>query len=480
MKQKRWNSLGRVWLTVCLVLSIIGIACQPKLDLSTPSVLSPKASFSEKVEHTLELARYKLYKTLQYIEKTHKKILLYPTYTENHRLKTQKNQRLPDGFYHLESSKFWAAGAFPGLLWHLYHQEADLHLKHYWKSKAQDWSWHLYPRTQAHVKDMAMNNLFVFRPWYETSSPKEQGKILEIIFEGARSLSEPMDLQHRKGQYSKALGIFGYFRRATRTDNQEYWQAFVDHTINVEQLLWAAQHNPEIQEAQKWQTIALSQIKTLGQYMSTHRNPGQSGTWQRGYFEIRPNRPNFGQFLFNEGKQGWRDDSTWSRGQAWWIYATCVTYQYTQDPTILRIAKEAINYYLDHLPDRFPEPFRRQGDLIPPWDFDYALQIDPDTEKDTSAAAIAVSGMLKLISHLPADDPDKQTYLEESTAILDQLMSSSYLATPHQGMSLLLHGCYHHPQSIAPSDTYDNGLIWGDYFLVDALITYQHLELNFN
>ncbi|MBF2055926.1 MAG: hypothetical protein IGQ45_01630 [Cyanobacterium sp. T60_A2020_053] len=43
-------------------------------------------------------------------------------------------------------------------------------------------------------------------------------------------------------------------------------------------------------------------------------------------------------------------------------------------------------------------------------------------------------------------------------------------------MSILKHGCYHHYESIAPTNVYDNGLIWGDYFFIDALQTYQRLS----
>jgi hypothetical protein len=454
----------------------LGVSCYASIEIKPPSLLGVHPSFEEKINYTLDLAKYKLFKTIGYLEKQQKKELLYPIYTENLALTTQKNRkRLPDGFYHLDTAKFWAAGAFPGLLWNLYEEESDLKLKQFWRNKAILWSNELQQRTRENVKDMTINNLFAFRPWVENSTENEKKIPLEMIFEGARSLSEPINLTTRVGQYSEKLGVMGYFLTAKRTDKKEYWQAFIDHSINVEQLLWAAQENPNQEEAKRWKTIALGHIKTLAKYMGKNRQPGTTGTWQRGYFEINPYSANYGKFMFNEGKQGWKDESTWSRGQAWWIYAVSVTYQYTQDPQILTIAKEAINYYFNHLPDRFPQALRIQNDLIPPWDFDYALQVNPNTEKDTSAAAIAVSGILKLVQSLPTNDPDKSQYLETSKQILNQLMSYPYLATPKSGMSLLLQGCYHHPESISPTDMYNNGLIWGDYFFLDALKTYQQL-----
>jgi hypothetical protein len=57
------------------------------------------------------------------------------------------------------------------------------------------------------------------------------------------------------------------------------------------------------------------------------------------------------------------------------------------------------------LPDRWSGGQRRAGDFIPPWDFDYALQKNAATEKDSSAAAIAVAGMIRLLKALPSSDP---------------------------------------------------------------------------
>ena len=39
----------------------------------------------------------------------------------------------------------------------------------------------------------------------------------------------------------------------------------------------------------------------------------------------------------------------------------------------------------------------------------------------------------------------------------------------------LRHGCYHHPAAIQPSQIYDTGLIWGDFFFINALAEYQDL-----
>ncbi len=473
------NRRQRIYFVLLLLTIVLLIFWQGK---PSPSVLKPnlkeKADFTEKVNYSFDLARYKYSKIITYLKQNSRSNILYPSYTENRDLKSKKKQRKTDGTYYWADINFWSAGAFPGIIWQLYARESNPQLKTYWREQAIFWSNPLSRKIKKSVQDITLNNLFVFRPWYESSSGQEQNQVLDLILQGTKALANPLNLSDKSGNFAEDMGVFGYFRQADRTDHQEYWHAFIDHTINVEQLLWAAEHCPEQDIAHKWQNIALSHIKILAKSMSRDRNLGQNGTWQRGYFEIDPKAKKYGQFLFNEGKQGWRDDSTWSRGQAWWIYATSVTFKYTQDPEILTIAQQAIDYYFKHLPTHFPKKLRRQGDLIPPWDFDYAIQVNPDTEKDTSAAAIAVSGLLNLVESLPQNHSERQNYLDMSQQILAQLMSSQYLAKPDQGMSLLLHGCYHHYHAISPSQNYDNGLIWGDYFFLDALSHYQQLGAN--
>ena len=430
--------------------------------------LNNNTNLTNKINYTFDLAAYKLEKTIKYLKKNE----FYPTFTANKLLNNKS--KLFHGNYLKRKSNSWEAGAFPGLLWKMYAIETNPKYKKFWYKKAIAWSEPLRKETNNNVGDMAINSLFVFKPWYENSNNKEANKQLTTIFKGASYLAEPVN--QKKGRFYEDIGVIGYSKKAKRTDNKNHWHAFIDHSINVEQLLWAAENNPDSSTGELWQNIAITHIKTLAKNMGKNRNPGENGTWQRGYFENNSNSPNYGKFLFNEGKQGWKDSSTWSRGQAWWIYATSITYKYSQDAEILTIAKDAINYYLNHLPDRFPNELRQQGDFIPPWDFDYALEVNPKTEKDTSAAAIAMSGILTLIANLPDNDPNKQRYLIEVENTLNALTSSTYLNSPDSlEMSILSHGCYHHYDAIQPSKNYNNGLIWGDYFFIDALIKYREL-----
>jgi hypothetical protein len=477
LKRHKWL----LWMLLfCFSLTLFLLLLQrPKPIADRRSHLS----LEQRIEISLDLARYKLTNTIYYLKQSFGDNWYYPIYTQAEpfqdkfrnllRNPFKKRQELPDGIWLTEKVSSWAAGAFPGLLWKMSVYETDPALKKFWINEAKTWGEPLRKLADT-KKDISMNNLFVFQPWFENASGQEKTEQLETILRGARKLAEPY--HYGQGNFHIDIGVMGFENKATRTDNQLHWQAFIDHTINVEQLLWAANHDPNLEEANDWRNTAIRHLKTIGKTFGKNRHPGNAGTWQRGYFDDNSNSPTYSQFLFNEGKQGWGDNSTWSRGQAWVIYGASVTYKYTKDPEVLAIAKEAINYYLAHLPDQFPGQLRRPGDFIPPWDFDYALEKNPDTERDSSAAAIAVSGMLKLLQVLPHADPDWQRYFQAVKNSLMALTSTDYLPDKNEPeMSLLKHGCYHHFASITPNSIYDSGLIWGDYFFLDALVEYQQL-----
>ena len=70
--------------------------------------------------------------------------------------------------------------------------------------------------------------------------------------------------------------------------------------------------------------------------------------------------------------------------QAWAVYGFTMAYRETGDRRLLDAARRVSDWFIDHLPP----------DRVPYWDFD-APGI-PDAPRDSSAAAIAASGLLEL------------------------------------------------------------------------------------
>ena len=96
--------------------------------------------------------------------------------------------------------------------------------------------------------------------------------------------------------------------------------------------------------------------------------------------------PETGDFLRQSTQQGLRADSTWARGLAWSLYGFSTVFSYTGDRADLEVARRNADCFLDRCPEG----------LVAPWDFD--VPEGPDRIDDSSASAIAASGLWDLAS----------------------------------------------------------------------------------
>jgi unsaturated chondroitin disaccharide hydrolase len=149
--------------------------------------------------------------------------------------------------------------------------------------------------------------------------------------------------------------------------------------------------------------------------------------------------------------QGLRDDSTWSRGQAWAIYGYAATAAATGNADYLMLA--------EHIAERYLE--RSGKELVPPWDFDDPA--GPSVARDSSAAAIVSSAFFDLAALHP-DATRGDYWLRKATEILRHLCSS-YLAREPNHRGILKHGCYSKPHN----EGTDSAVLFGDYYFVEAL-----------
>ena len=148
--------------------------------------------------------------------------------------------------------------------------------------------------------------------------------------------------------------------------------------------------------------------------------------------------------------QGWRDDSFWSRGQAWAVYGYAATAAATGVPSYLELAEKLAEVFLERL----------GSSAIPPYDFD-----DPDPQRplDSAAAAILASALLD-VAALHPDRSRAARWHAHALALLDGLLSEGLAVEPgHRG--LLKHGCYSWPLR----EGVDSAVLFGDFFFVEAL-----------
>jgi unsaturated chondroitin disaccharide hydrolase len=215
----------------------------------------------------------------------------------------------------------------------------------------------------------------------------------------------------------------------------------IDCMMNLPLLWWAWKTTGE----ERFKDIAVSHAdRTAGWHLkedgriiqSTHFDPGTGRVTQQ------------------ETHQGSGTDGCWTRGQAWGIYGFAAAYQATGEKRYLEIADRTATYY-----------FLRAGeDLVPFYCFD-----DParsEVPRDSSAAAIACAGLTILAEH--ATDPIRQRSRDRAEALLSAMLTG-YLTPLGEGdrrpHGMLLHGCYN---KNAGWHT-DHELVWGDYYLLEAL-----------
>jgi unsaturated chondroitin disaccharide hydrolase len=147
--------------------------------------------------------------------------------------------------------------------------------------------------------------------------------------------------------------------------------------------------------------------------------------------------------------KGVSENSTWTRAQAWamlgFSQAVCGGAEEFRD-----VAVRVSDWWCDHLPET----------RVAPWDFD-----DPTGLRDTSGTAIASASLLKLAA---VADGRSSRYADCAEAMVDALVAEHLAGVDpadHRPPGMLLDGCYNPRISLAPA----NELIWGDYFLFEAL-----------
>jgi len=164
-----------------------------------------------------------------------------------------------------------------------------------------------------------------------------------------------------------------------------------------------------------------------------------------------------GQFLHQSTHQGLSDQSAWARGLAWSLYGFSQVYALTGLAEFLAVAQRNAAYWLAHLPD----------DKVPYWDFDADLgqPLPWGPQKDSSAAAIAASGLLDLARQTDSSE-QAIAYHNAALVMLDVLTGPDYLARETPGWEgILKHGVYHTRKNLGV----DESVMWGDFFLVEAL-----------
>jgi beta-galactosidase len=254
-------------------------------------------------------------------------------------------------------------------------------------------------------------------------------KYRDAAIEAAKMLSKRFN---SNGNFIRAWGKIG-------TEDKEGW-LIIDTMLNIELLFWAAQETGDYIFYDIAYKHALTCMKE-----SLRKNFSS-------YHVIEFN-PKTGAVEKRRTHQGFSDESTWARGQAWGIYGFANAYKYTGDERFLNASQKMSEYYLNNL----------QEDLIPRWDLD--LKADT-VVRDASAAAVAASGFF-ILSELAGTEFEYNKYLTLAQKTV-QSLKSNYLFTKSTRKAeegLLLHTVYNYAKGWGIDESYPAG----DFYFTECL-----------
>lgn len=238
------------------------------------------------------------------------------------------------------------------------------------------------------------------------------------------------------GQFIQAWGEMG------KEDN---YRLIIDCLLNLPLLYWAT----EVTGDTKYEDIAKKHITTCLKYILREDN----STYHTYYFDKKT-----GEGTRGVTAQGYKNDTAWARGQAWGVYGIALSYRYTKNPEYIDLFKRVTNFFIDNLPK----------DLVPYWDFSFTD--GSDEPRDSSAAAIAVCGMLEMAKYL--DEKDAEYYKSNAEKILKSLIDNYSVKDSSISNGQLLHGVYAKKSEFNTVNNrgVDECNTWGDYFYLEAIV----------
>ncbi len=330
----------------------------------------------------------------------------YPMYTRGGRWKHEG-----------EAWTHWCDGFLPGILWLIHCRTKDP----WFREQAERYSRPLEPRQHDRdVHDLGFIFMSTYHHWHRlTREPALQ----EVLVQAGRTMG--LRFQPAGKYLCSFIGPESLF---------------IDIMMNIGIVFFAAR---EAQDAALYR-IAMEHCLTTRRVLVR----GDGSTAHEGLFDRTT-----GEFLRQSTHQGSRGDSCWSRGLAWSLYGFGTAYRYSRDRRFLETAELNADYYIEQTPP----------DGVPPWDYDAPAA--ERAQPDSSAAAIAASGLLDLTS-FTASRARMRLYRDTAFQILETLTGDAYLARTSAGWEgILRRGVYHIHKGLGV----DESVMWGEYFFVEAL-----------
>ena len=329
------------------------------------------------------------------------------------------------------SYDYWVSGFFPGVLWMLYEDTGNAEMRRF----AEMYTERVEPaKRMKNTHDLGFMLYNSFGQGYRLTGNKHY---LDVINEGTQSLLT---------RWNEKIGVMKSWQSSAR------WQypVIIDNMMNLEMLCFMSREFSD----RKYERIA---EKHAQRTIKNHFRDDFSTFHVVSYDTItcQPHAKNT--------SQGFSDDSSWARGQAWGFYGFTMMYRETLNPIFLEQARKIGQFLMNH--PHLPE------DKIPYWDYDAPGIPEPGKKsdapapvRDASAAAIMASALIELSQLDPSELAPK--WLELAEKQLRTLSSPEYLAEEGElGGFIIKHGVGHHQAGVEV----DVPLAYTDYYYVEAL-----------
>lgn len=338
----------------------------------------------------------------------------------------------------------WTPGFFPGTLWYSYEYKPDNGLL----QAATAWTEKLEP-----LKDFKEHHdlgFMVYCSYGNAYRITKNEKYKDILVQAARSLSTRFD--PRVGCI-KSWNAFKSWH-----GNKTYpFPVIIDNMMNLELLFFATRVTGD---------------SSFYKLAVTHADNTLKNQFRKDYssYHVICYDPETGEVTGKETAQGYADNSTWSRGQAWAIYGYTMTYRETRNPIYLQAAVGMADFFLNH--KNLPK------DKVPYWDFNvhqkgytpgknsFALSV-PTPYRDASAAAITASALFELSTYVPKKETK---FRKAAISMLSSLSEPTYKAAVQTNGNFILK---HSVGSIPHQNEIDVPLVYADYYYIEALLRYK-------
>jgi unsaturated chondroitin disaccharide hydrolase len=310
----------------------------------------------------------------------------------------------------------WCEGFLGGMMWIFYQRTADS----FWRESAEHYSRLIEERQyDGNVHDLGFLFWSTWKRWYD--------------IDGNTALNEVL-IQAGKTMGTRFNTAGKYLRSFVSPES-----CFIDIMMNVGIIFYAAEQSGDRDLLQHVTDHCLTTRRYLVR--------GDGSTAHEAIFKRET-----GEFLRQSTHQGWRDDSSWARGQCWALYGFGTAYRFTGDDRFLDTAERCADFYIE-----------RTGESgVPPNDWEEPNPVRP---YESSAAAIAASGLIQL-SALTKDVARSERYRQYARTILTTLLTPQFLAIDTPGWEgILKQGSYHERRGLGVGES----VMWGDYFFVEAL-----------